>query len=129
MARPMSLHPTEQKTWMFYKEDVEACLNSGKAPKDIFKLGIQALSKGWNAQQVTEKETNLELRVSKLSNLLELYISKFNDLSHIIEEKLKIDVGANPANIDLLKKKLTELELLEKSIAKKEKVGQKEKNE
>jgi hypothetical protein len=127
MGRPLSLRPTEQKTWMFYKEDVETCLNSGKAPKDIFKLGCQALLSGWNAQQVTEKETNMELRVSKLSNLLELYISKFNDLSNIIEDKLKIDIGANPANIDLLKKRLKELQDLEIQIQKKEKVGQKEK--
>jgi len=127
MVRPLSLHPTTPKTWCFYNEDIETCLNSGKAPKDIFKLGCQALNKGWNEQQVTQKETNLELRVSKLSNMLELYISKFNDLALIIENKLKIDVGANPANMDLLKKKLEELETLEKQIAKKEKVAPKEK--
>jgi hypothetical protein len=121
MGRPLSLRPTEQKTWMFYSEDVETCFNSGKAPKDIFKLGCQALAKGWNEQQVSQKETNLELRVSKLSTMLELYISKFNDLSQIIEDKLKIDVGSTPANIDLLKKRLQELHDLEQNIVKKEK--------
>lgn len=127
MARPLSLRPTESRCWRLYKDDVEKCLNSGKNPKDIFALGIMALEKGWSGHKDNKELQNVDLRVSKLSNMLELYISKFNDLSNIIENKLKIDVGANPANMDKLKKKLEELELLEKQIAKKEKVAPKEK--
>lgn len=121
MARPMSLRPTESRCWRLYTEDVEKCLNSGKAPKDIFALGVMALEKGWSGHKDDKEIQNVDLRVSKLSNMLELYIHKFNDLNAIIENKLKIDVGANPANIDLLKKKLTELEELEAKLAIKKK--------
>lgn len=42
LGRPKSKFQTEQKTYMFFSEDVDFVLDSGATPKEVYRLGCIA---------------------------------------------------------------------------------------
>lgn len=118
MARPKNKFSTSQKTWMFYDEDINALLDSGKAPKDVFRLGIMALQKGWSPVGESSQVGDLKDRIKSMSWTLQSYIEKFNKLAQIVEKGLKVEIDPEVVKTKELEARLQEIENLENSIKK-----------
>lgn len=110
MARPKSLHRTATKTYNLYEQDITKLLDSGKAPKDIFRLGILALEKGWHPAREDGEIQDLKDRLRTMSWTLQSYIDKFNRLAQLVEKGLNIKVDAEVIKTKEIEQKLKLLE-------------------
>lgn len=110
MVRPKSLHKTVTKTYNLYEQDITKLLDSGKAPKDIFRLGILALEKGWHPAREEGEIQDLKERLRTMSWTLQSYIDKFNKLAKIVEKGLNIKVDEEVIKTKELEEKLKLIE-------------------
>jgi hypothetical protein len=116
MVRPKNQISTIQKTYMLYEEDVNVMLTSGKAPKDVFRLGILAINSGWTPTKDSFAVDDLKKRIKNMSWTLESYIDKFNKLAHIVEKGLKIKVDDEVMKTKELERRLKLLDEKEKQL-------------
>lgn len=116
MVRPANTIPTIQCTWMIYKEDALEVRNSGKRPKDIFRLGLEAYRKGWSPFIESSELQDTKARLRNISALLHTYIEKFNKLCHIVEDGLKINIDPDVVKTSELTNRLKQIHKREAQI-------------
>jgi len=110
MARPTGKFKTVQKTYMMYDSDIQAMLGIGIAPKDVFRLGVKAVQKGWTPEQNTTEVYEMKERIKALSWTLQSYVDKFNKLAHIVEKKFNLEIEYDVMKTDNLDKMLKEID-------------------
>lgn len=96
---------------MLYEEDINEILNIdgcavGRAPKDIFNLGILAIKSGWSPHKESKQIEHLQDRIKKLALTLNSYTGKFDRLLNIVETGLKLKIDPELKNIRDIEKQL-----------------------
>lgn len=109
VGRPKNSKKSIAKTYSFYEEDIDSMLNTGLPPKEIFRLGILAHSKGWRPHKEASQNIELKERVSKLALMLNTYTEKFNRLCVVVEKGLNIRIDPELSNVHELETKIDNL--------------------
>lgn len=68
---------TIQKTYMFFKEDINKALNNGWTPKEVFRLGIYAKE---NNPNILNRQRETEEKLEKMSRVIDFQAKKIYQL-------------------------------------------------